>query len=159
MDLVIPIILLVVTAGFILSATASLILQILVVRRNRKIEHIEQQLLEALDEKMIEVHCPPEKPKNYRHNIHCPKCGRFSKRFEGSDVIVICKAHDLQVRWQDVSIDWISKPLLEKTNYITEPIMVQNTTDTYLIELPKLMDPIMHPDDELALISNQEALI
>lgn len=52
----------------------------------------------------------PERPVNYRHNVHCPKCGRFARRvFEGND-IVFCKVHEMQVDWKHMPVDWASAP-------------------------------------------------
>lgn len=48
---------------------------------------------------------------NYRHNIHCPSCGRFAKRVFQSNEMVECKHHGVLIRWKDLPVDWISRPI------------------------------------------------
>jgi hypothetical protein len=107
-----------------------------------KQEAVEETLNLALDQTMVEVFCPdvePPKP-NYRHNIHCPSCGRFAKKFEGSTTIVICKVHEMQVRWQDEPIDWLSKP-------VTEGVIVSYDNPLDMLEFEMAMMPLTEPLD------------
>lgn len=78
----------------------------------RQAQQLEEVLNEALDEVMVNVFFPKEpQVTNYRHNIHCPSCGRFSKRVWGSSLVVECKVHGVEIRWKDVPADWAQKPV------------------------------------------------
>jgi len=37
-----------------------------------------------------------ERKVHYRHNVHCPRCGRFAKQWQ--DGLVECRHHGLQLR-------------------------------------------------------------
>lgn len=76
------------------------------------------------------------KPVNYRHNVHCPACGRFARRaLPESNLVVVCSAHDLLVRWKDVPVDWYSAPAM----------VVQGQPITLVSADPVSMDPVTEP--------------
>jgi hypothetical protein len=58
----------------------------------------------------MEYQFEEERRANYRHNVHCPACGRFSRRVFGHDDIVECSKHEIQVVWKEVPVDWAVQP-------------------------------------------------
>lgn len=47
-----------------------------------------------------------ERSPSYRHNVHCPKCGRFSRRIFEDEVVVFCSVHEMVVDWKAMPVDW-----------------------------------------------------
>lgn len=69
----------------------------------------------------------PDKPVNYRHNVHCPVCGRFARRvFEGNEV-VFCKVHEMQVDWKHMPVDWASAP----SRFVEGVVVHQETISSF----------------------------
>lgn len=127
----------------ILTAGFFAVYESVIKHNNKKRTITEEKLNEVLDQVMMEVLFPEVEPiKNYRHNIHCPSCGRFAKMVLNSHTIVECKAHGVQVRWKDIPVDWA-------TNTATGEIPTISTPHQELgVEIP-LTGPIniIVPDD------------
>ncbi len=67
--------------------------------RERKalIEIIEEA--EAIDDLVEEIRELDRKINHYRHNIHCPSCGRFARQAEGwPDGVAQCSLHGIGIR-------------------------------------------------------------
>lgn len=95
----------------------------------------------------------PEVKANYRHNLHCPVCGRFSSSI-GADVksAMGCKLHGIQVRWEEMPIDWAIAPLavIEGVRIRTQAIPVMQPRQL-TTPLTGAIDIIFPHDDELEL--------
>jgi hypothetical protein len=136
--------------GIILSII-SLLWQAYTKRRDARAEIIaahevaivEDSIHERLITAEIEIH-GPEKVPNYRHNIHCPLCGRFSKRVFGLNDVVECSAHGVQVRWRDIPTDWASVPLYDRAIMTVEPVYANKLVG--LVPITQPIDIIV-PDD------------
>jgi len=95
--------------------------------------HTEHALYERLN-KLLYL-----KPKpNYRHNIHCPSCGRFAKRVWGMDTVVECHVHAVQFREWDVAVDWATVPLAPGVTLVTDPIILKPSVIEPELELEEL---------------------
>lgn len=100
--------------------------------RDWKLALIEHELWTNLNDLLYTT--PPV--TNHRHNVHCPTCGRFSKRVMGFSHVVECKVHGTQVRWADMPVDWATVPVTEGVTLSLEPmpvtaeISIIDTTDT-----------------------------
>lgn len=95
-------------------------------------ELLAQERAEAIEEVKVDLMVleleRTEPPRNWRHNLHCPRCGRFSRRvFPGDDTVVECAAHSVQVRWKDIPVSWQEQILLvgeEVVPVTTSPVSV-----------------------------------
>lgn len=99
---------------------------------NRKKLHLKQLGISA--------EAPEEStPSNYRHNIHCPRCGRFSKAVPGYELAVECYRHGVQVRWKDSIADWARTGSIEVIDtvpdYYVAPVTEAIPIITTAIEL------------------------
>lgn len=106
---------------------------------------VEESLNLALDDVMAEkiyIYSTPVTSK--RHNIHCPSCGRFSKRVMGLDNVVECKAHGIQVRWKDIPVDWAAIPVAEGVTLNTGPITLPTPLPLFSAPTPLDDAPIDH---------------
>lgn len=108
---------------------------------------VEVKLEEILDTLSIEVlHA---KPKNYRHNIHCPTCGRFSKKVWGTTSVIECSKHGVEVVWKEVDVEWLSRPISETEVFWNVDLMdtsphtiIPEMTDSLDIVIPDYVDNI-----------------
>jgi rubredoxin len=101
---------------------------------------IEDQLHEV----MIEMFYRPEPVTNYRHNIHCPLCGRFSKKVMEMDDVVDCHAHGIQVRWRDIPVDWASIPVAPGVQFMN--VLESASYETMMVPLTQPIDIITTPE-------------
>lgn len=67
----------------------------------RGIEHQHAVVEDELRDHLVEL----DRKLHYRHNIHCPKCGRFARAGE-SEGASICKVHGHQLRVGDVVVEF-----------------------------------------------------
>jgi len=154
--------------GLLASSTAGLLSLYwwLKDRRELAAEHEAALIEHSLHEALLELQFPDPPAPNYRHNIHCPGCGRFAKRVLGMDNVVECKHHGVQVRWNDLPIDWISTPVSGVKVYVdphpvTAPIALIPITAP--IDLPVLDEWFIDDShrvahDEIALSASLSAL-
>lgn len=118
----------------------------------RKRARQPQPIKEMLDEEVRVAHehvaeavYIPAAPQSRRHNIHCPKCGRFSKRWHGLDYIMVCKVHDVQMRWVEGLV--IPQNLvIEGATLHTQPIIVPAFVADIIHPVTEPID-ILVPDD------------
>lgn len=102
---------------------------------------IEDVLHEALVVVEEEIHNPTP---SYRHNIHCPTCGRFAKRVFGYDNVVNCHKHGVTVRWKDFPVDWAVQAIAPGVTLVREPSLT--TQEIAIIPVTAEMEIIV-PDD------------
>lgn len=97
----------------------------------------------------LELADPPAKP-NYRHNLHCPCCGRFSARvIPDSSSVMACSKHGMQVRWEEMPIDWaVPMPVIDWAPTVQIQV-IPKTMD--LEPATGAIDLIFPHDDELEL--------
>ena len=87
----------------------------------------------------------PDKPVNYRHNLHCPTCGRFARRvFEGDDVL-FCSVHEMQVDWKHMPVDWASAPSVHVEGVTIHTEIIQSF-ESELIHPVAAPIPVLTPD-------------
>lgn len=100
------------------------------------------------------------RPKNYRHNVHCPTCGRFARRLDpASPTIVVCAVHEVQVRWKDIPVDWAnSVAFVEGQSVQIMPIHLAEPVELTTVMVSDLSGPIpiIVPDD-LSMLELEEA--
>lgn len=95
---------------------------------------------------LMVLEMPVPKPPNYRHNLHCPTCGRFSARVTGlPDSVVECHAHGVVVRVMPV--DWsgpipIITAVAVPITFVAIPVQPVAITDGLVIEFPT-NDPVL----------------
>lgn len=91
----------------------------------------------------------PSTPRvGYRHNIHCPRCGRFSKLVPGYELAVECARHGIQVRWKDSVADWAKTGSIDIVDsvpdYFVEPVTGPISIGIDLIESADLLVKSSH---------------
>lgn len=83
--------------------------------------------------------------RNYRHNLHCPRCGRFARRiFPGENAAVSCSVHAVQVRWMDIPVEWgkTVAAVAQGVTVTTAPVQIVEPREFLPIVLGELTEPI-----------------
>lgn len=120
-------------------------------RRDAKRTYAEALIEDRLVEALNELYYAPSTPAvNHRHNIHCPSCGRFSKKVLDMTDVVECKVHGVQVRWKDMPVDWAIQPVAEGVTIVTGPINIIH--QPLGVELPAEPALDMQPIDHRRLV-------
>lgn len=135
--------------GIIFSIAGGISQAISHVRRRKYEAHTgEIQIIQSTLEQALDDQLYLEPPHRNRHNIHCPKCGRFAKRVLDHDDITDCKVHGVQVRWREMPVDWALFPVTQGVTMVMDTPFIDELFAPSTGPLP-----IIIPDDLSDLIA------
>lgn len=129
----------------------------------RRAEAIEQ-IVSELESKLLQSLDTLSRKKNYRHNLHCPKCGRFAARVEGMpDQVTNCKHHGIWLRTPEGPVQLHLHTPSELTAQVEEPPPlaieppkpIEDELDTGVITLPSEECPTCYGSGEITGYINE----